>query len=261
VKKINVKGVILFDDYKEVYDWYGIENTSVSDVVNELPTDGSPVEIIINSPGGHVDAGSEIYTHLKAYKGEINTKVYAMAASAASLIAMGGKTSMAPTAQIMIHNVSGVVEGDYRVFQKEASVLETYNRAIANAYMLKTGKSQEEILEMMNKETYLTAQEAVELGFADEIMFDVQAPKVASLTASLLPKEAIDKARQMMKKAKNNTHTHTSLTPGDGGDDLSQLKAQIEEIQNHLKQLKNSQKEPTPEPVKNSGLSKLFLNL
>ncbi|MDX1769941.1 MAG: Clp protease ClpP [Planococcaceae bacterium] len=257
MKKINVKGVIIFDDYKEIYDWYGIENTSISDVVNELPTDGSPVEIIINSPGGHVDAGSEIYTHLKAYEGEINTKIYAMAASAASLIAMGGKTSMSPTSQIMIHNVSGVVEGDYRILQKEASVLETYNRAIANAYMLKTGKSQEEILEMMNKETYLTAQEAVELGFADEIMFDTQAPKAASLSASLLPKEAVDKARQMLKAEREKPNPQASPSINN---EMTQLKAQMEIFKNELQQLKNTEPEK-PTPVKENSARKAFLSI
>lgn len=200
MKKINVKGVIIFDDFKEIYDWYGIENTSISDVVNELPEDNSPVEIIINSPGGMVDAGSQIYSHLKEYSGEVTAKVFAMAASAASIVAMGAdKVFMAPTAQIMIHNVSGGTSGDYRVMQKEASVLENYNHAIANAYVLKTGKTHDEIINLMNEETYFTAKIAVEEGFADGVLFDVEMPKVASMTATLLPQEVVEKTRQMMK--------------------------------------------------------------
>ena len=148
---IEIKGVIVMNDYKEVYDWYGIECTSPNDVINQLPTDNSPVEIIINSGGGHVDAGNEIYARLKAYEGEVITKPYSIAASAASIIAMAGdKIFIAPTAQLMIHNVSGLVDGDHRAHIEEAKVLEGYNKAIANAYILKTGKSEEEILQMMN---------------------------------------------------------------------------------------------------------------
>lgn len=201
MKKIHINGVIVFDDFKEIYDWYGIENTSISDVVNELPDDNSPVEIIINSPGGMVDAGSQIYSHLKDYGGEVTAKVFAMAASAASIIAMGAdNVLMAPTAQIMIHNVSGGTTGDYRVMQKEASVLKNYNQAIANAYVLKTGKSHEEIINLMNEETYFTAKRAVEEGFADGVLFEMELPKVASMTAALLPQEVVEKARQMMKQ-------------------------------------------------------------
>lgn len=250
MKRINIKGVIVFNDYKEIYDWYGIECTSVDDVVNELPTDGSPVEIIINSPGGHVDAGSEIYTHLKAYEGEITTKVYAMAASAASLVAMGGdKALVAPTGQIMIHNVSGIVDGDYRVMHKEAGVLENYNSAIANAYILKTGKTQEEILQMMNDETYLNAQQAVEHGFADGIMFDEVAPKAASMTASLLPKEAVEKARQMIKGNKDKSSVPAASTVEDDTR-ISELVAQMGTMQGQLELLiNNSKEEPEPLPV------------
>lgn len=235
------------NDYKEIYDWYGIECTSIDDVVNELPTDKSPIEVIINSGGGHVDAGSEIYTHLKAYEGEVTTKVYAMAASAASLVAMGGdKTLVAPTGQIMIHNVAGEIHGDYRAHQKEAGVLETYNSAIANAYILKTGKSQEEILKMMNAETYLNAQQAVEHGFADGIMFNEEMPKTAGATSSLLPKEAVEKARQMIKESKGK---RTSSTVEDNAQ-ITELIAQMNAMQGQLNQfMNNSKEEPKPTPV------------
>jgi len=226
MKKINIKGVIVFDDYKEVYEFYGIENTSVSDVVNALPTDGSPVELIINSPGGMVDAGSEIYSHLKEYSGETTSKIFSMAASAASLIAMGTDTVLiAPTGQIMIHNVSGGIDGDYRVLQKEASVLENYNKAIANAYMIKTGKSQEDVLKLMNEETYFTAQQAVEQGFADKVLFDVEAPKAASIKATLLPQAVVEKARQLMSQTKSTS----------GGITDEQIQSIVNQVTSNLK--------------------------
>ena len=203
MKKIEIKGTIVLNDYKDVYEYYGYESTSPNDVISQLPSDGSPVEIIINSGGGHVDAGSEIYSRLKEYVGEVTTKTFSLAGSAASIIAMGsnngGRTLIAPTAQIMIHNVSGGNEGDYRAHAKESQLLQNYNKAIANAYIMKTGIAKEEILRMMDEETWLNAQEAVKLGFADGILFDERARFVAS-ASMILPLNAVEKARDMMRQ-------------------------------------------------------------
>lgn len=206
VKKINVKGVIIPNEDKWIYDWFEIENTAPNDIINELPTDGSPVEFIINSPGGDVYAGSEIYTAIKEYEGESTGKIVGIAASAASVIAMGPKkTLISPTAQIMIHNVSSGAWGDYRDLQHEASVLENWNKSIANAYQLKSGKTYEELLSMMDDETWLTAQQAFELNLVDEIMFQNSAPQlVASLQNGILPQNIVYKIRNMKEKFVSN---------------------------------------------------------
>lgn len=247
---IEIKGVIVMNDYKEVYDWYGIECTSPNDVINQLPADNSPVEIIINSGGGHVDAGNEIYARLKAYQGEVTTSTYSIAASAASIIAMAGdKVLISPTAQLMIHNVSGLVDGDYRAHSQEAKVLEGYNKAIAKAYTMKSGKSEEEILQMMNEETWLNANEAVEKGFADGVLFENQVQYVASSYA-ILPNEAINKARLMMKEQPSAASTvEDKVTKTD-------LEAFKNEITNLIKQ---SKEEPTPNPVQPANKRKGFL--
>lgn len=204
---INVKGTIISNDYKDVYEWYGMESTCPNDVSNALPTDNSPVEVVINSGGGMVDSGSEIYTTLKSYQGEVTVKIVGMAGSSASVIAMAGdKVLISPTAQIMIHNVSSGAEGDYRVLQHEASVLENYNQSIANAYAIKTGKSHEELLDLMNVTTYFTAQQAVENGFADAVMFENETPVLTNSDENvLLPQSVIDKARQARQAIKNST--------------------------------------------------------
>lgn len=201
-KKINIKGPIISNEEQWIYDWYEIEATSAQSVIKELPTDNSEIELIINSPGGSVNAGSEIYTALKEYKGHKVGKVTAMAASAASFLAMGvDELQISPTAQIMIHNVSSGAWGDYRDLQHTAEILENFNKSIANAYRLKTGKEESELLEMMDKETWLTAQQAVEHGFADKIMFQEGAPQlVASLQNGMLPQNVIDKMRNMKDK-------------------------------------------------------------
>lgn len=201
-KKIDVKGVIITNDEKWIYDWFEVENVSPNDVYNALPSDNSPIEVIINSPGGYVDAGSEIYTTLKDYQGPVTVKIVGMAASAASVVAMSGdKVMISPTAQMMIHNVSGVARGDYRDLQHEANVLKNYNTSIANAYVLKTGKSHDELLNLMENETYFTAQQALENGLVDEIMFENKAPKMAaSLQNGILPQNVIDKIRNLKGK-------------------------------------------------------------
>lgn len=216
--KINVKGAIVGNDYKEIYDFYEMESTSPNDVLSVLPENNEPVEVIINSGGGHIDAGSEIYSTLKEYKGDVTVKIVGLAASAASVIAMAGnKVIISPTAQLMIHNVSSIAQGDYNEMLHQAGVLQEMNRSIANAYILKTGKSETEILDLMNKETWLSAKSALQEGFVDEIMGvsseNMSDFLVASSNANILPFSVIEKYRQMKKTQpmKKNNIAHLFL--------------------------------------------------
>lgn len=199
-KKINIKGVIIPNDHKWIYDWFEMESTCPNDVSKVIDdANGEDVEIVINSGGGDVFSGSEIYTVLKDYKGNKTVKIVGVAASAASIIAMAGdKVLISPTAQIMIHNVRASGSGDYRDFEHTADVLKNYNKSIANAYRLKTGLSEKELLELMDKESWFTAKEAIEYKLADEIMFDNQMQLVASV-ASMIPLEIINKMRNTLK--------------------------------------------------------------
>ena len=104
---IDIKGDIISDDYAWIYDWLGYSYTSPSTVVNKIKeANGEDLDIKINSPGGDVFSASEIYSELRAYKGNVNIKIIGLAASAASVISMAGYSSMSPTAQLMVHNVS-----------------------------------------------------------------------------------------------------------------------------------------------------------
>jgi ATP-dependent Clp protease protease subunit len=200
--KIKIKGVIISNDYKWIYDWFEIDSTCPKDIEKQLEktNDNEEIELEINSPGGDVYAGSEIYTALMQYTGNIIAKVVGIAASAASVIAMAAdKILISPTAQIMIHNVWSWAEGDYRTMEHEAGVLKGWNKSIANAYMLKTGMSQTELLNLMNKTTWLTAQEAVKYKFADEIMFDEAMQLAAGMQNGMLPPKVIDKIRNLIK--------------------------------------------------------------
>lgn len=194
MKRIEIKGPIVSDSDRWFYDWLEIPATAPKDVM--LPVDGSPVEVIINSGGGDVYAGSEIYTSLKDYSGSVTVKIVGIAASAASVIAMAGDwVEISPTAQIMIHNVSTTVQGDHAKLLHESGVLENYNQSIANSYRLKTNLEMAELLELMNQETWFTAEQAVAHGFADGVMFD-DVPKAPQLVAGLenvVPSEVITK--------------------------------------------------------------------
>lgn len=205
--KINIKGPIISNSEAWIYDWFGIENTSpkvVNDAIEKAK--GEDIEVEINSGGGSVFAGSEIYTALKSYSGYVTVKIVGLAASAASVIAMAGKKIiMSPTAQMMIHNVSSRASGDYRDMQHTADVLKNANDTIANAYRLKTGKTQEELLKLMDNETWLTAEKAKEQGFVDEIMFENDLQLVANTDFSgMLPQEVIDKIRNTIKNPFNS---------------------------------------------------------
>lgn len=180
LRKIKIRGFIIPNDYKWLYDLFRIDSTCPADIEKELDeAKGEDVEVVINSYGGDVYSGSEIYTMLMEYPGNVTTTTVGMAASAASLAVVAGRPArISPTAQIMLHNVSSRTEGDYRVHEHEAEVLKSFNKSVANAYRLKTGLSEEKLLELMGKGgsanlgAYLNAQQAKELGFVDEIMFD-----------------------------------------------------------------------------------------
>ena len=205
--KVNIKGPIVSNSEAWIYEWFGIEATSPNSVNKVLEkANGEDIEVEINSGGGSVFAGSEIYTALKSYSGNVTVKIVGLAASAASVIAMAGnKVMMSPTAQIMIHNVSSRASGDYRDMEHTAEVLRNANDTIANAYRIKTGKTQEELLALMDKETWMTADKAKELGFVDEIMFENESQFVASTDYSgMLPPEVINKIRNTIKNPFNS---------------------------------------------------------
>ena len=125
----------------------------------------------VNSPGGDCVAASQIYTMLMEYKGNVTVKIDGIAASAASVIAMAGtEVLMAPTSLLMLHNPLTVAIGDSEEMQKAIAMLDEVKESIINAYALKTGLSRLKISNFMDAETWLNAQKAIELGFADGML-------------------------------------------------------------------------------------------
>jgi ATP-dependent Clp protease protease subunit len=237
--KTQIKGVVVSNDDKWIYDWFGMDAISPKDILNEIEAaDGEDLEVEINSPGGDVYAGSEIYSSLMAYKGKVITDIVGIAASAAGLIAMAGRpTRISPTAQLMVHNAMSQPYGDYRILQQESDILKNYNISIANAYRLKTGMNQEQILEIMGKGgsynggSWLNAQQALELKFVDEIMFDEGKKLVASAgLTTILPPTVISKLKNHLKQIENSPiNKITKAMNGVAPSDVSKKKAPEDE--------------------------------
>lgn len=204
--KISIKGAIISNNDQWIYDWLDMDATSPKIVEKQMEgLNGEDLEVEINSGGGSVFDGSEIYTSLKSYPGNVTIKIVGLAASAASVIAMAGnKIIMSPTSQIMIHNASVHAGGDYRDLEHTAGILKNVNQTIANAYKLKSGKSDEELLSMMDSETWLTPQQALEQGFIDEVMFEPPISLVASYS-NMLPQDVVNKIRNKIHPSDQKT--------------------------------------------------------
>jgi ATP-dependent Clp protease protease subunit len=133
------------------------------------------IVIWINSPGGDCIAASQIYAMLMDYKGKVTVKIDGIAASAASVIAMAGtEVLMAPTALMMVHNPLTIAIGDSEEMQKAIAMLNEVKESIINAYEIKTGQSRAKLSQLMDAETWLNANKAIELGFADGILEDAK---------------------------------------------------------------------------------------
>ncbi len=193
------------NSYKWYYDFFGEDSTCPKDVQDILDAvkQGDEVEVYINSPGGVIDVGSEIYTLLKTQKENVKIYITGEACSAASIAAMAGYCEMSPTALMMVHCVSSGVNGNHKAMEHMGEVLRTADKALCTAYMDKAGMSETEALEMMEHETWLTAQQAKEKGLIDKIMFQEQeqdaAQMVNCLSLKLPTLEQMEKVKNMLK--------------------------------------------------------------
>lgn len=151
--------------------WYGDEITP-GIFRDELMDGDGDITVWINSPGGDVFAAAQIYNMLMEYPHNVAVKIDGLAASAASVIAMAGTTvEMSPVSMMMIHNPITVAIGDAKEMQKAITMLDEVKESIMNAYEIKTGLSRAKISHLMDAESWFNAKKAVELGFADSILF------------------------------------------------------------------------------------------
>lgn len=151
--------------------WYGDEVTPKL-FKDELGAGNGPITVWINSPGGDVFAAAQIYNMLMDYPYDVTVKIDGLAASAASVIAMAGTTvEMSPVAMMMIHNPATIAIGDSDEMKKAVKMLDEVKESIMNAYEIKTGLARDKISKLMDAESWFNAKKAVELGFADKILF------------------------------------------------------------------------------------------
>lgn len=153
----------------------------------ELMDGSGNITVWINSPGGDCVAAAQIYNMLREYKGDVTVKIDGIAASAASVIAMAGdKVLISPVSMMMIHNPMTVAFGDSGEMQRAIDMLSSVKDSIINAYEIKTGLSRVKLAHLMDSETWMDANKAIELGFADEIIqrngaVDLEVPQVSVL--------------------------------------------------------------------------------
>ena len=151
--------------------WFD-DNVTPAAFKAELMAESGPVTVWIHSPGGDVFAAAQIYNMLMEYPGDVTVKIDGIAASAASVIAMAGtKVLISPLGMIMIHNPSMLAIGDSEEMRKAIDMLAEVKESIINSYEIKTGLSRAKISHLMDGETWMSAKKAVELGFADGILF------------------------------------------------------------------------------------------
>ena len=189
---------------------------------DELNSGEGDITVWINSPGGDCIAAAQIYNMLMNYKGNVTVKIDGIAASAASVIAMAGnKVIVSPVSMIMIHNPATIAAGDTLEMQKAIAMLDEVKESIINAYEIKTGLSRAKLSHLMDAETWMDANSAIEMGFADEIMQknteddELEVPSVsmtfsrASVTNSLMEKLA-EKCK-ITQKTKNEIASDSLL--------------------------------------------------
>ena len=205
---------------------------------DELLSGNGPITIWLNSPGGDCIAASQIYSMLMDYAGEVTIKVDGIAASAASVIAMAGtKVLMAPTALMMIHNPMTMAWGDKSEMTKAIEMLDEVKESIVNAYEIKTGMSRAKISHLMDSETWMNANKAIELGFADDILEDKKKKCAADETAFSFAARSSEMRLMNKLEAKFGKKPETNKCPAVKA--IEEMKGtRIEELDKRLSLLK-----------------------
>ena len=185
----------------------------------ELMDGSGNITVWINSPGGDCVAAAQIYNMLREYDAKVTVKIDGIAASAASVIAMAGdKVLMSPVSMMMIHNPMTIAFGDSGEMQRAIDMLSSVKDSIINAYELKTGLSRVKLAHLMDSETWMDANKAIELGFADEIIqrngaVDLEVPQVSMLySKTAVVNSLMDKIAEKCKiQQKNETENSNKV--------------------------------------------------
>ena len=194
------------------------------------------ITVWINSPGGDCVAAAQIYNMLMDYKGDVTVKIDGIAASAASVIAMAGtKVLVSPVSMLMIHNPMTAAFGNSEEMQKAIEMLSSVKDSIINAYEIKTGLSRAKLSHLMDTETWMDANKAVELGFADGIMSRAdEAEDMVVPTVSMLYSKANVVNSLMEKIAAKCAIEPKPAVPERTGRSVDELRAKLNTIKNYI---------------------------
>ena len=192
VRNEGEKRTLLLDGEISDETWWGDEVTPQM-FRSELHAAEGDIDLWINSPGGDCYAAAQIYNMLMEYKGNVTVKIDGIAASAASVVAMAGSTvEISPLGMLMIHNPMTVSIGDTHEMERTIMFLAEIKESIINAYELKTGLSRAKISRLMDAETWMNAKKAVELGFADSVLYaDAQRPLTDTVDGLIFSRAAV----------------------------------------------------------------------
>ncbi|EAD4039515.1 Clp protease ClpP [Listeria monocytogenes] len=200
---------------------------------NELFSEKGPITLWINSPGGDCIAASQIYTMLMDYPDEVTVKIDGIAASAASVIAMTGtKVLMAPTALMMIHNPATITMGDHEDMKRAIEMLDEVKESIINAYEIKTGVSRIKLSHLMDAETWMNANKAIELGFADDVLKDEKQSE-PTFSAYAFSRKAVA-TNLLNKMAEKNKPIKAEETLKPQGRSIDELKERLLVIKKYM---------------------------
>lgn len=215
MKTINIKGDIVDNDWGRIYEWIGWDYMSPMKMENELNlANGDDVVFLINSGGGSVFDGYDIFNAIKDYKGKTTAKIVGLAASAASFIAMAAnKVQACALSQMMIHRAANENQGNAPSHHANGDFLEGVDSTIVKAYTMRNGKTDEEMIELMDKTTWLTPTQALENGIVDEIVNDtVEKPLIINaledskqmIMSKIFKVDNIDELKMLLNKQMMN---------------------------------------------------------
>lgn len=213
--QIDIKGMVVDSEDGAMLNWFGVQNTNPQDIQKALKNaDGKDIDLSIASTGGDVFAAAEIYTMLQQYPGQVTGTIQGTAASAASIIAEACEhLVISPAASMMIHRAATDASGNTEVMGKTGNMLSKIDQTLVNVYQSKTGKSRDEILDLMKAETWLTPQDAVEQGFADEILdVNATAPQVVNSVGTIPNKAKVKKFLDMLSKEKTENEEKSDIS-------------------------------------------------
>lgn len=199
---------------------------------DELMSGDGPVTIWINSPGGDCVAAAQIYNMLMDYPHDITVKIDGIAASAASVIAMAGtKVLMSPVSMMMIHNPMTIAMGDTSEMEKAIAMLSEVKESIINAYEIKTSQSRTKLAHLMDAETWMNANKAVELGFADGIL-ERETSDEAPAAALMFSEASV--VNSLMGKIAEKCRIEKPSVPESTGRSVAELRQHLDSIKNYL---------------------------